>query len=52
LCGDAFGMRQLQYERYYAGDPYRAMAMNYATFDSRTCDDLVERALGLAERLE
>ncbi len=52
LCGDAFGMRQLQYERYYAGDPYRAKAMNYVTFDSRTCDDLVERALGLAERLE
>jgi anthranilate 3-monooxygenase (FAD)/4-hydroxyphenylacetate 3-monooxygenase len=52
LCGDAFGMRQLQYERYYAGDPYRAMAMNYATFDSRTCDDLVERALDLADRLE
>ena len=21
LCGEAFGMRQLQYERYYAADP-------------------------------
>ena len=45
-------MRQLQYERYYAGDPYRAMAMNYFTFDSRTCDDLVARALDLADRID
>ena len=52
LCGDAFGMRQLQYERYYAGDPYRALAMNYFTFDLRTCDDLVARALDLADRIE
>jgi anthranilate 3-monooxygenase (FAD)/4-hydroxyphenylacetate 3-monooxygenase len=52
LCGDAFGMRQLQYERYYAGDPYRAMALNYVTYDSSKCDDLVEGALDLADRLE
>ena len=52
LCGDAFGMRQLQYERYYAGDPYQSMAGNYFTFDSRACDDLVERALELADRIE
>ena len=45
-------MRQLQYERYYAGDPYQSMAGNYFTFDSRACDDLVERALDLADRLE
>jgi anthranilate 3-monooxygenase (FAD)/4-hydroxyphenylacetate 3-monooxygenase len=52
LCGDAFGMRQLQYERYYAGDPYRAMANGYVNFDSRACDDLVERALDLADHVE
>jgi anthranilate 3-monooxygenase (FAD)/4-hydroxyphenylacetate 3-monooxygenase len=52
LCGDAFGMRQLQYERYYAGDPYRAMALNYVTYDSSKCDDLVAGALDLADRIE
>ena len=49
LCGDAFGMRQLQYERYYAGDPYQSMAGNYFTFDSHACDDLVDRALEFAD---
>jgi anthranilate 3-monooxygenase (FAD)/4-hydroxyphenylacetate 3-monooxygenase len=48
LCGDAFGMRQLQYERYYAGDPVRQTALNYASFDTSECDDLVARALELA----
>ena len=50
LCGDAFGMRQLQYERYYAGDPVRQTALNYASFDTSECDTLVERALEMAGR--
>ena len=29
LAGDAFGSRQLQYERFYAGDPVRILAMTY-----------------------
>jgi anthranilate 3-monooxygenase (FAD)/4-hydroxyphenylacetate 3-monooxygenase len=50
LCGDAFGMRQLQYERYYAGDPYRQTAINYLTYDLSGCEATVRRALDLAGR--
>ncbi len=49
LCGEAFGARQLQYERYYAGDPVRNMAANYLGYDRTACDRLVERALSLRE---
>lgn len=31
LCGEAFGQRLVQYERYYSGDPVRKMAMFYNT---------------------
>ena len=31
LCGEAFGQRLVQYERYYSGDPIRKMAMFYNT---------------------
>lgn len=48
ICGDAFGQRALQYERYYAGDPVRLTAQTYLTYDRRVCDDLVDRALALA----
>ena len=48
LCGDSFGSRQLQYERYYAGDPVRSTAGNYSIYDSAACDALVQRALELA----
>ena len=47
LSGHAFGSRQLQYERYYAGDPVRILAGNYLGYDSAECDDLVRRALDL-----
>lgn len=50
LAGDAFGSRQLQYERYYAGDPVRLMASNYLFYSGT--DELkqtVERALRLGE---
>ena len=47
LCGEAFGMRQLQYERYYAADPVRNMAANYLNYDRAQCDALVDKALAL-----
>jgi anthranilate 3-monooxygenase (FAD)/4-hydroxyphenylacetate 3-monooxygenase len=49
LAGDAFGMRQLQYERYYAGDPVRLLAGNYLSYDKAACRALVERALSLSK---
>ena len=49
LCGDAFGMRQEQYERYYAGDPVRLVASNYQFYDGEPqLRALVERAVALA----
>lgn len=48
LCGDAFGQRAVQYERYYAGDPVRLYAANYLTYDKAECQQLVNRALDLA----
>lgn len=48
LCGDSFGSRQLQYERYYAGDPVRSTASNYLNFDKSESQELVKRALELA----
>lgn len=49
LAGDAFGSRQVQYERYYAGDPVRAHAMTYGEYDWRACMGLVEKAMDLAK---
>jgi anthranilate 3-monooxygenase (FAD)/4-hydroxyphenylacetate 3-monooxygenase len=48
LAGDAFGSRQLQYERYYAGDPVRILAMTYMGSDDRQYQELVERAIAIA----
>lgn len=48
LAGDGFGMRQLQYERYYVGDPVRILAMTYLGYDRTACQALVRRALALA----
>ena len=48
LCGDAFGQRALQYERYYAGDPVRLLAGIYQAHDSAADLELVDRALSLA----
>ena len=48
LCGDAFGQRQVQYERYYAGDPVRVLAGTYLASDKRSCLELVQRGLDLA----
>ena len=47
LAGEAFGSRQLQYERYYAGDPVRLKAMNYTTCDATDMQRLVDAAVAL-----
>ena len=52
LAGDAFGMRQVQYERYYAGDPVRNLAGYYATYPGKDdCQRMVARALALGADL-
>lgn len=48
LCGDAFGQRQVQYERYYAGDPVRNTAGVYLSYEKDVCEALVGQALALA----
>lgn len=48
LCGDGFGQRTLQYERYYAGDPVRLLAANYVAYDKARAYGLVDRALALS----
>ena len=45
--GTQFGQRQLQYERYYAGDPVQGGAATYRTFDQAKLLAMVERALRL-----
>jgi anthranilate 3-monooxygenase (FAD)/4-hydroxyphenylacetate 3-monooxygenase len=47
LAGDAFGSRQLQYERYYNGDPVRTTASTYLAYNDTACLDLVKQALKL-----
>ena len=48
LAGEAFGSRALQYERYYAGDPMRTLAMNYMAADDARPKALVAAALTLS----
>lgn len=48
LAGEAFGQRLVQYERYYAGDPVRNLAMNYTQGDVADPLRLVGQALALA----
>jgi len=45
--GTQFGQRQLQYERYYAGDPVQMGASIYTIFDHSRLLGLVDRALNL-----
>ncbi|KAA0966283.1 4-hydroxyphenylacetate 3-hydroxylase [Sporosarcina sp. ANT_H38] len=46
LCGEAFGQRLVQYERYYSGDPVRKMAMFYNTHKRKNPTyPMVEEAL-------
>jgi 4-hydroxyphenylacetate 3-monooxygenase oxygenase component len=46
--GTQFGQRQLQYERYYAGDPVQAGAATYRMFDHKALLAMVDRALNLS----
>jgi 4-hydroxyphenylacetate 3-monooxygenase oxygenase component len=46
--GTQFGQRQLQYERYYAGDPVRTGASIYTAQDHKSLLARVERALRLS----
>lgn len=48
LAGEAFGQRLLQYERYYAGDPIRNLALNYLSCKDANPQRLVDKALELA----
>lgn len=49
LAGDSFGMRAMQYERYYAGDPFRIVASNYTNYANKhECERLVASALAMA----
>lgn len=48
LAGEAFGQRLLQYERYYAGDPVRNLALNYLSNKDPNPQRLVDSALKLA----
>lgn len=47
LAGEAFGSRQTQYERYYAGDPVRLKAGNYLACDDTAMMQMVEAATAL-----
>lgn len=45
LCGEAFGMRLLQYERYYTGDPVRKRAIFYNKYKKGKKFSMVEEVL-------
>lgn len=48
LTCDGFGQRQVQYERYYGGDPVRMAAQHYARSDKELTGRMVQRARELA----
>ncbi|MCM3177730.1 4-hydroxyphenylacetate 3-hydroxylase family protein [Cytobacillus horneckiae] len=45
LCGEAFGMRLLQYERYYTGDPVRKRAIFYNKYKKAKKFSMVDEVL-------
>lgn len=49
LCGEAFGQRVLQYERYYAGDPVRMLGMFYAKYKIQNDFSMVDKALSFVK---
>jgi 4-hydroxyphenylacetate 3-monooxygenase oxygenase component len=51
VTGDAFGQRQLLYERYHAGDPVRLAASQYASYDKSSLLALVRQAVEAPERI-
>jgi anthranilate 3-monooxygenase (FAD) / 4-hydroxyphenylacetate 3-monooxygenase len=52
LCGEAFGQRLLQYERYYSGDPLRRLGRFYAGFKRQNSFPMVDEALKGSRDLE
>jgi len=52
LCGEAFGQRLLQYERYYTGDPIRKRAIFYNQYKRKNTFSLVDEALNLPDLLK
>lgn len=49
LCGEAFGQRLLQYERYYTGDPIRKRAIFYNNYKRERTFDMVDEALSVLD---
>ncbi|MGR6339601.1 4-hydroxyphenylacetate 3-hydroxylase family protein [Priestia megaterium] len=47
LCGEAFGQRLLQYERYYTGDPIRKRAIFYNSYKRSHSFAMVDAALNI-----
>ncbi|WP_078408776.1 4-hydroxyphenylacetate 3-hydroxylase family protein [Priestia abyssalis] len=52
LCGEAFGQRLLQYERYYTGDPIRKRAIFYNQYKRNHSFSMVDEALNGARHSE
>lgn len=52
LCGEAFGQRALQYERYYTGDPIRKRAIYYNQKKRKKTFSMVDDALNGAKYLK
>lgn len=52
LCGEAFGQRLLQYERYYTGDPIRKRAIFYNQIKRQRTFDMVDEALKASQLKE
>lgn len=55
LCGEAFGQRLVQYERYYSGDPVRKMGVFYNAHKRNNptyprVERAIDEALELAEK--
>jgi aromatic ring hydroxylase len=44
-AGDGFAQRQIQYERYHAGDPVRLAAAQYLGYDASALHETVRRAI-------
>lgn len=45
LCGEAFGQRLLQYERYYTGDPIRKRGIFFNNYKRKHKHEMVDEAL-------
>ncbi len=45
LAGDGFGTRQVIYERFFAGDPVRALAGRYLGYDKSHAEGMVKKLL-------